>query len=885
MIPSLYAWFNILANWDPYSATGNLQVAVANEDRGTSNELVGKLNAGDQVVSELKDNHQLGWRFVDSEDDAISGVETGRYYAAIVLPKDFSESLVDSVTGGSTGASTGESTSGSTGGTNSKHPQIRYYVNEKKNAIAPKITDTGATTIDEQINAAFIATVGDTVMSSISAAKGELDKAGDAAQQDSIADLNTVLTTLDNVDRSLTDLSAALKAADSTIADATATTDSLKQSIESARKASQQSGTLLAEAQQGSQAFSTTLVGALDTSSAQLSGIAVDVNTAAGTIIGSFNTAQNSVDSITNALNAPLDRTQAALDNVKDALRQIGLDENNSDPNVQQIWKQINALSNVISTQQSQVNDFHADASKFISSGKNATTDLSKAIGTAATGGLAALSQARQSLTGTVMPNLDASLNGFAALNGTLDGTLVSLNGTLDQADGLFKQLSGTISQTRSTVSGTQQSLTQLAGDVRTVRTDLGALDSSAVYKSLTDTLHLNDQEFGTFLSQPVSLATKVVYPTDNYGSAVTPFYTNLALWVGGFVLIAIYKLEVDREHLRHVTATQAYLGRWLLLVTVGFLQALIACVGDLVLGIQCEHPALFLLAGIFCSFVYINIIYALAVAFRHIGKAVAVILVIVQIPGASGLYPIELMPDFFRELHPWLPFTYGINAMRGPIAGTYANHYWLDMMHLSWYLPVALFVGLVVRRYAMNLNALFDRRLGDTDLMITEHNSMVNEQVSLTSVFGATSGSKDLRAFITRRAHRFFARYPHLITTGLVLLTVLPFVFLILLFVTRAKIAMLTAWILSIILIDAYLIVVEYIRESFARQIGISAMTADEFRDTMLNGYVWRRARHKHANSWAGAWDNANVTSDMSNTGSAHSAGNTGSTQSGGAR
>ncbi|TPF80155.1 ABC transporter [Bifidobacterium sp. UTCIF-3] len=885
MIPSLYAWFNILANWDPYSATGNLQVAVANEDRGTSNELVGKLNAGDQVVSELKDNHQLGWRFVDSEDDAISGVETGRYYAAIVLPKDFSESLVDSVTGGSTGASTGESTSGSTGGTNSKHPQIRYYVNEKKNAIAPKITDTGATTIDEQINAAFIATVGDTVMSSISAAKGELDKAGDAAQQDSIADLNTVLTTLDNVDRSLTDLSAALKAADSTIADATATTDSLKQSIESARKASQQSGTLLAEAQQGSQAFSTTLVGALDTSSAQLSGIAVDVNTAAGTIIGSFNTAQNSVDSITNALNAPLDRTQAALDNVKDALRQTGLDENNSDPNVQQIWTQINALSNVISTQQSQVNDFHADASKFISSGKNAATDLSKAMGTAATGGLAALSQARQSLTGTVMPNLDASLNGFAALNGTLDGTLVSLNGTLDQADGLFKQLSGTISQTRSTVSGTQQSLTQLAGDVRTVRTDLGALDSSAVYKSLTDTLHLNDQEFGTFLSQPVSLATKVVYPTDNYGSAVTPFYTNLALWVGGFVLIAIYKLEVDREHLRHVTATQAYLGRWLLLVTVGFLQALIACVGDLVLGIQCEHPALFLLAGIFCSFVYINIIYALAVAFRHIGKAVAVILVIVQIPGASGLYPIELMPDFFRELHPWLPFTYGINAMRGPIAGTYANHYWLDMMHLSWYLPVALFVGLVVRRYAMNLNALFDRRLGDTDLMITEHNSMVNEQVSLTSVFGATSGSKDLRAFITRRAHRFFARYPHLITTGLVLLTVLPFVFLILLFVTRAKIAMLTAWILSIILIDAYLIVVEYIRESFARQIGISAMTADEFRDTMLNGYVWRRARHKHANSWAGAWDNANVTSDMSNTGSAHSAGNTGSTQSGGAR
>lgn len=384
----------------------------------------------------------------------------------------------------------------------------------------------------------------------------------------------------------------------------------------------------------------------------------------------------------------------------------------------------------------------------------------------------------------------------------------------------------------------------QLVADVTTVRTDVATLDSSAVYRKIRDRMHLDDKGFGEFMGNPVTLATKVVYPTDNYGSSVTPFYTNLALWVGGFVLIAIYKLEVDREGMKRLTAGQAYLGRWLLLVVIGFLQALIATVGDLMLGIQCEHPFLFVLAGVFCSFVYINIIYALAVAFRHIGKAVAVILVIVQIPGASGLYPIEMMPDFFRKLHPWLPFTYGINAMRGPIAGTYANHYWLDMLHLFWYLPVALFIGLVVRRYAMNLNALFDRRLGDTDLMITEHNSMVNKQVSLNSMFRAVSDSKELRAIIVHRAHRFFARYPKMIVAGLTLLTVLPFVFLILLFVTQAKIAMLTAWILSIIIIDAYLIIVEYTRETYAMQLGVSAMNADEFRDVMLNGYVWRRFR-----------------------------------------
>lgn len=195
------------------------------------------------------------------------------------------------------------------------------------------------------------------------------------------------------------------------------------------------------------------------------------------------------------------------------------------------------------------------------------------------------------------------------------------------------------------------------------------------MFQQLSQALGLDASEVGSFVGEPVHLDEQVLYPVKNYGSAVTPFYTNLALWVGGFVLVAIYKLEVDRdEKIRMYTPRQGYMGRWLLFVTVGFLQAIIATIGDLALGIQCEHPFLFILAGIFASFVYVNIIYALAVAFRHIGKAVAVILVIIQIPGAAGLYPIEMMPEFFRRLKPFLPFTYGINAMRGPIGGMYAN-------------------------------------------------------------------------------------------------------------------------------------------------------------------------------------------------------------------
>ena len=196
------------------------------------------------------------------------------------------------------------------------------------------------------------------------------------------------------------------------------------------------------------------------------------------------------------------------------------------------------------------------------------------------------------------------------------------------------------MTQTNTTIAGTQTQLANLAKQLNTTRTDVAALSSSAMFQQLSQALGLDASEVGSFVGEPVHLDEQVLYPVKNYGSAVTPFYTNLALWVGGFVLVAIYKLEVDRdEKIRMYTPRQGYMGRWLLFVTVGFLQAIIATIGDLALGIQCDIRSCSSRRH-FASFVYVNIIYALAVAFRHIGKAVAVILVIIQIPGAAGLYP-----------------------------------------------------------------------------------------------------------------------------------------------------------------------------------------------------------------------------------------------------
>ena len=320
IIPSLYAWFNILANWDPYSSTGNLQVAVANEDKGTASDLVGRLDAGKQVVSQLKKNDRLGWTFV-SADKAVEGVQSGEYYAAIVLPKDFSESLINSITG------------------SSDKPNIIYYVNEKKNAIAPKITDTGATTIDSQINATFVSTVSKTLVQTMTKEGGKLSQSADGTRTSVVNDLNGLIEQLNDIDSSLGRMGGTFDDAEKGIKQAKSTVASLKRQISSAQKAAKQSQRLLTQVQGSAQSFSSSLAGAFDNGSVQLSGIGVSVNNAAGDALSAFNTAQGSIDDITNALQKPIDGAATLSSDLKDAMNKAGIGRDTAIG--KQIWQQI----------------------------------------------------------------------------------------------------------------------------------------------------------------------------------------------------------------------------------------------------------------------------------------------------------------------------------------------------------------------------------------------------------------------------------------------------------------------------------------------------------------------------------------------------------------
>lgn len=228
----------------------------------------------------------------------------------------------------------------------------------------------------------------------------------------------------------------------------------------------------------------------------------------------------------------------------------------------------------------------------------------------------------------------------------------------------------------------------------------------------------------GEFMSSPVEINTVKVYPVENYGSAMTPFYTILAIWVGSIVLVAVLKAEISRRDIErlggNVRPIQAYFGRYLIYLMVSIIQAIIIALGDLLfLKVQCEDPLLFIIAAVVSSIVFSLLIYSLTITFSVIGKALAVIILVLQVAGSGGTFPPEVLPEFFRNILPYLPFRYSINAMREAVAGVYAQSYIEDLLYLLIYIAIALFIGIVLRKPCIRIMKFFNKRLEDTDLII----------------------------------------------------------------------------------------------------------------------------------------------------------------------
>ncbi|MBS5081974.1 MAG: YhgE/Pip domain-containing protein [Clostridiales bacterium] len=692
IIPALYAWFNIAANWDPYGSTSGIKVAVSNEDKGWKMDRM-NLDVGSQIMDNLKANDQIGWEFTDTQS-AVDGVKSGKYYAAVVIPEDFSKKISSILS------------------TNIESPKIQYYINEKKNAIAPKITDKGVGVIQQQVNSTFISVATETIAGILNTTTGDLQENGntlidrlinvmqvvdsDLSQYSSTIDafsetIDGVNTLLSTTKLTLPDLSSTLENGTQTINDSQSVLDTSKSSLNSVN---QSFGNVLNSAQDIYDSIS-------NTASQAFGDINNDISDAAGQLAQTTQLAQAIIDMNTKNINILTD-LNAQLPEPKDEINNLIDKLNTSSQNQQSIIDKINATSESIKN----ASDISSETRNSISSVISGSKDEISGI--------------RASYMNSVQPMLDNLMDEITKTGSDLSGLLQSTNGSLSNLDGIFDGMSSSLTSGQKALSSTKDVIGSTHDKIQNIISQLNSVGKDKKLQKLMEIIQNDPDLMGSFMSSPVQLETTSFYPIENYGSAMAPFYTTLAIWVGGIVLVAILKVRVDEdEKLKNLRPSHCYLGRYLLFMTLGLIQAFIICMGDLYfLEIQCKDPLLFVAAGLLSSFVYTNIIYTLTVSFGDIGKALCVILLVIQIAGAGGTFPIEVTPRFFQNVYPFLPFTYGINAMRETVAGIYGSNYIKDLLHLLVYVPLALMLGLILRKPLIRLNIFFEKRLEDTHLM-----------------------------------------------------------------------------------------------------------------------------------------------------------------------
>lgn len=697
VVPCLYAWFNIAASWDPYSNTGNLKVAVASVDEGYEGSLIPiEINIGDKVLSALRENTQMEWVFT-TEEKATSGVKSGKYYAAIVIPKDFSNKMM------------------SVFSEKVEKPEITYYSNAKENAIAPKVTDKGAGAVQRQVNEVFIETVSDTTLTVLQAVSNMTQASGAETIVDNLnTNLNQIagdLTASAGLLESFSDMTgSAQKLLNST----TEFLQTVQQQTKESRQTFQETsktfsglddsmdaaadsvGTALKSAENVYDQMDQVISGAFSDESADAQQIASTLDALAGQV-GNVVTAYTSVRDSVAAVADKYPETSPLVDAIVVRMDTSIQQQKNLQSKLQDSAKGLRDATTDLGTARSELKDLAAKNRENMS-GVSASykSSVQKALNQLS----ASLTSSKQEIS-SLLSQLDQSANGIYKLTDTADSDLSEIQKVLGDSGELLAEASDRIADTTA---------------------KLDEMETSGDFSELEALISGDKSAISTFLAAPVSLDTHKIYEIANYGSSMAPFYSVLSIWIGGIVLVAMLKVNVSEnctKGLKNVELHQIYFGRFITFMIVGLFQSTLIALGDLLyLGIQCEHPFLFLLGCWFSSLVFVNIIYTLTVSLGDIGKAVSVILLVVQVAGTGGTFPIEVAPSFFRAVYPLLPFTHSMAALRETVGGMYGMNYWIDLGKLAIFLGISLIVGLVLRKPIIKANDAFTEKLEETKLM-----------------------------------------------------------------------------------------------------------------------------------------------------------------------
>lgn len=675
VIPCLYAWFNILSNWDPYGeeSTSQLQVAVASSDQGI---MIGtyEVNVGDIVVKNLKENKTIGWVFTDTAEEAVGGVHSGDYYAALVIDEQFSADMI-SFLGGEI-----------------ENPKITYYENEKKNAIAPKITGKVKTTVQREVDHAFVSTMAETLLKAGEYfanldEQGNITGKGISKLEQLDSDLNGVIVILDSY-IALVDSTEQVSNAGKAITDSA---KSITKTAEEMAKSAQNDSPSVQEKIQ------------------KVKNTADDKVVALNSNIDSYSTVLTKINSIINDASLPvIGKGQQLQQDVEkiDAIWGNDNDTNSINYFINHISTGNETIDTAISTTLSELkarNDKLKADIKALSDAElkqNAdTTALKNQITTDVSECQAALSTVRNSYASMLSPVAQNTINSAESTVSEIEKLLNYNASSIDDVIKDLKNYATIMDNSKSSLVKSRDEAIEMEKRLSDVISEIKGLSQNEAYDKFMELLRSDPDLLADFISSPVEVSNEYVYPVENNGSMTAPFYIVLSIWVGALIMSTILKTQIkDTSGLYNLRNWQCFFGRFFITCMVGQIQTLITVLGAFwFVGIQCEHKFLMWAACAWTSFVYSLLLYSFTYSFGNIGEALSVILMVIQVAGAGGTFPIEVLPKVFQVLYKFMPFKYSMNAVRECIGGFYKNTYRDCMLTLLAYIGVAVFIGVVL--------------------------------------------------------------------------------------------------------------------------------------------------------------------------------------------
>ncbi len=739
IVPCLYAWFNIAGCWDVYSNTGGLRVAVANMDQGYKSSLIPvKVNVGDELVSQLRANHQLGWQFV-SRSDALDGVKSGKYYASIVIPRSFSADMMTLFS------------------KDVKHASILYYSNAKENPLAPTVTSRGADEVTTQVNSAFTSTITSVGLE--------------------VADtLSTFLhsshasTVLDNLSNNLNTLAGQARSADSLIGSYQSIVDASQQLLmtstriapsssslaSSAHKAVTRTRSTANSAQQSLTSATRAIENAVQSGSATFHSVSQSINRAyaqssqmtastsasltslshrVSQLANDHQRVSDSAARVAHDLQGDLNHLDSAIaqqnpspdDNLATTLHKVAVRTALTTVRtaVQRLYDRYSTLAdaahssatelrNTASTLQKSADHVHSQSSSLASQRSAITAQLAQTKKSLDQLKTIELTQAEQSVR-SATSSLTSASSQAVALASTLDGTLDRLSDLTGSTSEQLHTASSTLASSRHHLATSAAKLTNLSTRLSTA---LKNHDMATIEKLTAQ----SPEAIASIVAAPITVHRHAIYPVKYFGEQMTPFYAILALWVGSTLLAASTKSSVSslkRRGLLHLRQRHLYFGRYLSVLFIALIQGTVLGLGCLFfLKVQSVDPWLFMATCWITALVFSNFIFTMGYTFGVIGKAICVFFMIIQISGANGMYPVQMMPEFFARVRPWLPATYAMNALRESIAGVYGNEWAYDIMHLLIFMIPMLLIGLLLYRPFQLIFRTFARQTAESQLM-----------------------------------------------------------------------------------------------------------------------------------------------------------------------